>query len=222
MEDIDYREELENARAKASGILLRGYQNEIETYWEVVCGDVLVAEQNLREQDRTWEIASLVREFLHYARPLEEYDHVLNQLYEAVSRMSDVLFEHPRLKLELLEFEMLVVNRIECLNDHEMNASEVLLNDISTLKRNIRFADEERLEEIASDGHLKHDPVEWTARWEEIIDEADKKVYENLSNHSRGMGFCHAFWHERACVLKSYFGVNWCSPAVMNPGVLFD
>ena len=71
------------------------------------------------------------------------------------------------------------------------------------------------------DRRLKHDPVEWTARWEEIIDEADRKAEENLEEMPRGMGFCHAFWHERAAALAS-LGIEWRSPSRMNPGVLFD
>ena len=69
---------------------------------------------------------------------------------------------------------------------------------------------------------LKHDPVEWTARWEEVIDEVDKIVDSRLEEHPRGMGFCHACWHERAAVLSEQFGIEWRSPARMNPRVLFD
>ena len=69
---------------------------------------------------------------------------------------------------------------------------------------------------------LKHDPIEWTARWEEVIDEAEKIVDSRLEDVPRGMGFCHAYWHEKAAVLSEQFGIEWRSPARMNPRVLFD
>lgn len=222
-QEIDIRKELEAARAKARQIpKLSGDSDEIDAYWEVVCGDVLAAEQNLREQDRGWEIASLTREFLQYAKPLEGYDHMLNSLYSAVSRMSKTLSDHPRLKIELLDFFLLVVNRIECQVGHELGASEDLSIEINRLHRNCRYADNGEFDRIDDDRMLKYDPVEWTSKWEEVIDDADKIVYERLADHPRGMGFCHAYWYERAQVLEENFGIVWRSPAIMNPGVKFD
>ena len=52
--------------------------------------------------------------------------------------------------------------------------------------------------------------------------EADKIVEARLVDHPRGMGYCHAYWPERAKVLMSKFGVEWRSPARMNPRVIFD
>lgn len=63
--------------------------------------------------------------------------------------------------------------------------------------------------------------MEWTARYEEVIDEVERIVEERLSDHPRGMGFCFAYWHEKAEVLEQ-FGVEWRSPSSMNPGVMFD
>ena len=222
-QEIDIRKELEKAREKASKITkLTGNSDDIDAYWEVVCGDVLLAEQNLREQDHTWENAMLTRELLHYAKQLESYDHMLNSLYSAVSRMSKSLYEHPRLKIELLSFFLLIVNRIECLNGHELGLSEDLPIEIRRLQRNIEYAESGEFDLIEEEGHLKHDPVEWTQRWEEVIDEADKIAYERLADHPRGMGFCHAYWYERAQVLEENFGIIWRTPSLMNPGVIFD
>ncbi|MGM9737267.1 MAG: hypothetical protein ACI3ZT_02505, partial [Candidatus Cryptobacteroides sp.] len=87
--------------------------------------------------------------------------------------------------------------------------------------RNISYADSGKLDLIEDDRRLKYDPVEWTARWEEIIDEADRIAEERLADQPRGMGYCHAFWSERAAALAS-LGLEWRSPVRMNPGVLFD
>ncbi len=69
--------------------------------------------------------------------------------------------------------------------------------------------------------HLLFDPVERTEGFEEIIAEVEAECAKRLAGHPRGMGFCFAYWHERRDILMSR-GINWNSPAVMNPGVLFD
>lgn len=222
-QNINYREEVQKARLAAQAIKeLRGYPDEIDAYWELVCGTVVLAEYDLREQEQQWEIASLAREMLQYARPLEGYDHMLSKLYSATERMIKALSDHPRLKAELLEFEILIMDRVEAQNFGRGNLSSYLRKDLAALQANIRLADEGRLSEIPQQGHLKSDPIEWTARWEEVIDEADKKVYELLSDCPRGMGFCHAFWHTRTEVLQRDYDLEWHSPSVLNPRVMFD
>lgn len=225
-QEIDIRKELEAARTRAARIpKLTGDSDEINAYWEVACGDVLAAELAIREQNWQWEIADLTREFLHYARPLEEHDNMLDLLCQAASRMAKTLYEHPRLKVELLKFYLSVAQRLENLNgdkcDKHDDPDDIAM-EIDELNHNIALADNGKLDEIPATGHIKHDPVEWTARWEEIIDKADKIVYERLADHPRGMGFCHAFWHERSEVLEKEFGFAWRSPAIMNPRVMFD
>lgn len=42
---INYREELEKAREAVKGLKRDGYGSTIDAYWEVCCGDVLVAER---------------------------------------------------------------------------------------------------------------------------------------------------------------------------------
>ena len=69
--------------------------------------------------------------------------------------------------------------------------------------------------------HLRFDPVERTARWEEVIYDIERQCDERLADCPRGMGFCHAHWHEKAALLRAE-GIDWASPAVMNPRVMFD
>ena len=216
-QELNYREELQQARKVASGLQLRGNENEIDAYWEVLCGLVLVAEQDLKEQDCEWEIAGLARELLQYGRPLAQYDHMLDNIHQAAHRMADALSDHPRLKTELLALDLSVLERLG--KDAE-TVTEVQ-EELDELRHNIELADAGRLDEIKQHG-LKHDPVEWTARWEQIIDEADEKVFKRLADQPRGMGFCHAYWHERASVLSSDYDINWRSLARMNPRVMFD
>ena len=44
-----------------------------------------------------------------------------------------------------------------------------------------------------------------------------KKEFEN----QYGMGICHRYWHRKKELLKEC-GVDWKSPAEMNPDVIFD
>ncbi|WP_294456636.1 hypothetical protein [uncultured Bacteroides sp.] len=43
-----------------------------------------------------------------------------------------------------------------------------------------------------------------------------------MEGHPRGMGFCFAYWNTKAQVLKADYGIEWRSPAIMNPHVMFD
>lgn len=219
---INYREELEKAREAVKGLKRDGYGSTIDAYWEVCCGDVLVAEENLRKQSREWENSSLAKEFLDIATYLEGYDHMLERLYSAVSRMVDTIFERPRLKLKLLDFELTVLRRIEAQTGHDMSICEHVSNELSFYYRNIKYADSGDFASIEQRGNLKHDPIEWSAEYERVIDEVEKKVGELLSDEPRGMGFCFSYWNTKANVLSEYYGIEWRSPAIMNPGVIFD
>ena len=216
MDEIEIRKELEAARrALASG------ENILSAREDIICGDVLLAENNLRENRNLWEIAGLARELMEQASVLEGYDHLLDRTYDALSRMSECLHNHPRLKLKLLKLWLLVVDRISAMQNHELSVYDDILYEINYLRRNIANAEAGKFELIKDDRRLKYDPVEWTARWEEVIDEADRTAEEALADMPRGMGFCHAFWHERAEALAD-LGVEWRSPSMMNPVVLFD
>lgn len=69
--------------------------------------------------------------------------------------------------------------------------------------------------------HLLFDPVERTAIFEEVIQEVEAVCAQRLSGHPHGMGFCFAYWRTREDALRDR-GIEWRSPAVMNPHVLFD
>lgn len=226
MEDMydlkTYKEEYRRVLDLAESSPLEKTGEALDLYYDVCCGCVLVAEASLREQESEWEIASLCRVLLKYAAWLEKFDHMLDSAYRVVSRFEDCLMEHPRLKLRLLELELAIVRRIEALNDRELSHAEDLEREISRHKRNIHFADNNQLDLIEETGRsLKKDPVEWTARWEEVIDEADRMTEEKLKDYPRGMGFCHGYWYERQKALRK-LGVVWRCPSEMNPGTMFD
>ena len=220
-ENINYREELAAIREALKGAT-KPYSNEVLENMEngMYCC-ALLAEQILQEQRGQYEIGPLAKELLEYATILEGYDHMINCVQRSTERMADALSGHPRLKVKLLRLRLLALRRIECIQDHEISITEDIMAEISELERNIAAADSGKLDQIKGSGMLKSDPVEWTARYEEVIDEVEKIVDARLADHPRGMGFCHAYWHELADVLSDY-GIKWRSPSKMNPGTLFD
>lgn len=219
--DMNLRNELVKARKKVKGLTICGRPDILDRYMDVVYADVLVCEENLRNRTRVWENASLAREFVDTVSELEEYDHLLDSLYSACSRMEDCIFEHPRLKLEFLGLYLRIVRRIESLNGHDLGAADDIEEEMDGLSRNIDLADYGRLDEIPQKGHLKTDPVEWTAEWEEVIDAVDEKVESELDGY-RGMGYCFGVWSARTRILAEDYGIEWRSPSAMNPGVIFD
>lgn len=218
---MDIRRHYEKLLASVEGKPFESTSDALDKYLEICNGCVALATEYFENHDRMWEIAPLVRTCLHYAGYLEEFDHMLNALYQVLDNMSDCVFEHPRLKLQLLNLLCLVLRRIESLGGHELGLTEDVCSEIRTLQRNIEYADKGEFESISDDGVLKRDPVEWTAAWEEAIDEADRIAYGNLEGLPRGMGFCFAFWYERKNALGK-MGIEWKTPHQMNPRVLFD
>lgn len=219
---IDYRKELKEARKRAADYERNGSKDALEAHWEVCCGDVLLAEENRRDQDREWENAALARNFLDIAQYLEGYDEMLDNLYTAIQRIRNAIVDHPRLTIELLELEQRVIQRIEALCGHELSASEEVEKELARYRCNIDLADKGCFNRIVSNSHLKRDPLEWSADYEKIIDEANKKIYSLLEGCPRGMGFCLAYWSTKMQVLKTDYGIEWKSPVLLNPGVIFD
>ncbi len=71
------------------------------------------------------------------------------------------------------------------------------------------------------DARLKFDPVERTQEWEDCIYDVEQKCERILEGERKGMGFCYSYWSAKKAVLAKH-GIQWNSPSVMNPGVMFD
>lgn len=69
--------------------------------------------------------------------------------------------------------------------------------------------------------HLKHDPVEDTEEYLNILDELERHLYYRLKDEPHGMGFCFRYWQTKREMLREYH-IKWRSPAEMNPDVHFD
>lgn len=69
---------------------------------------------------------------------------------------------------------------------------------------------------------LKVDPIEYTWKWEDIYYSLEDELEEQLDKVPRGMGFCFHYWRAKKALLKKKYNIDWKTPAMMNPNVLFD
>ena len=68
---------------------------------------------------------------------------------------------------------------------------------------------------------LKYDPVEDTPAFQTIKDELEAKIIAKIGPNS-GMGYCYLYWESKRDLLKKDYGIEWKSPALLNPKVRFD
>ena len=71
------------------------------------------------------------------------------------------------------------------------------------------------------DVHLKFDPVERSQEWEDVIYDVELECAQILKDEPKHMGFCFSYWSTKTAVLARR-GIDWSSPSVMNPRVMFD
>lgn len=106
--------------------------------------------------------------------------------------------------------------------DHPLTGEDIA-QEIEKWRRYIDTAhvsDKEWTEEYGI--RLKFDPVERTPRWEELYETVERQTDAEIGgDFPRGMGFCHLYWHTKTAVLAQH-GIQWRSPASMNPRILFD
>lgn len=173
-----------------------------------------------------WRVAKLARECLPLARRLVEARTALDDVCDALERMLSAVTDYrPRLRCSICELLIPTLESLEAADTEEQEAIEASLSyargELERLSHNIAAAERGDYESIQQSGFLQHDPVEWSARWEEVIDEAQREVDDRLADVPRGMGFCHGYWQELKGALKRR-GVSWRSPSQMNPCVMFD
>ena len=69
---------------------------------------------------------------------------------------------------------------------------------------------------------LNHDPLENDPRFQDIIAQAEREAELKLADTPQGLGYCHLFWATQKQILIEKYGIDWHTPAEMNPDVLFD
>jgi hypothetical protein len=69
---------------------------------------------------------------------------------------------------------------------------------------------------------IKQDPVEQSEEYKAIWPEVEQKIYARVGGKPSGMGACFLLWKAKKAILKEDYGIDWKSPAELNPGVKFD
>lgn len=84
----------------------------------------------------------------------------------------------------------------------------------------------ERAEEIHRQVMKKplilYDTVEYSDEYLAVLPELEAKIERELKGVKRRHGFCFQYWHTKEEILKRDYGIDWTSPAALNPRVRFD
>ena len=203
---------------------------------ELICGMALLAEGYVdrKEYDNVREQAQTALEVIDSFNAPEDLKlQVLKRLIKAVESTP---FHH--LLRDLLAAYVLKAHHADLkTSEYRKEAEKVVKLDIllepDAFKEDNReldhilatmFTSAEIIDMIHSPhiGFLAVDRVEYTWEWESIALEVDKRVEEILKDVPKGMGFCFHYWSTKEDLLKKEYGIQWHSPAVMNPRVMFD
>ena len=72
---------------------------------------------------------------------------------------------------------------------------------------------------------MKRDKVEYSLKYLLVKKKVEKRVKQILMDEygtTNGLGMCHTYWRIKKQILRDDYGIDWCTPAEMNPGILFD
>lgn len=65
------------------------------------------------------------------------------------------------------------------------------------------------------------DPVEKTAQYIMIREELEREIKAQIGKGGY-LGYCHVYWAVKKRILKEKYGIDWKSPAELNPHIRFD
>lgn len=69
---------------------------------------------------------------------------------------------------------------------------------------------------------MKFDPIENTYEYKIIEKELEELIQKKIGSERRRFGYCHLYWATKKKILKEKYGIDWKSPAELNPRVKFD
>lgn len=75
---------------------------------------------------------------------------------------------------------------------------------------------------VASFGGEKRDPLEGDPRYRRAFEQAETKTMQKLRGVRRGLGFVHLYWQTKKQILRSDYGLDWKTPAELNPNIFYD
>lgn len=176
-------------------------------------------EQNDRDM-RMWKNVAFAQEFLdmlrkiHNATPLDKAE-VCGMVLPHISE-----YDVPRYALNIAREQLQWLKSTR--EKSEIVSQESVQEYISRLEDYIDYeniSNEEFMQKY--DKHLNFDTIRRTPLWEENILRWEEECDKRLGDAPRGMVFCFGYWRTFAELLRQE-GIEWKSPAQMNPGVLFD
>ena len=70
----------------------------------------------------------------------------------------------------------------------------------------------------------QYDPIEDDPKFRPILDRAGQEADQELAAKgiTRGFGYCNSYWPVKKRILKVKYGIDWRTPAEMNPDWAFD
>ena len=68
---------------------------------------------------------------------------------------------------------------------------------------------------------MLRDPIEKTKEYDEAMKKVQPILDKEFPADKMYFGMCHAVWARKTELLKEQ-GIEWKSPAVMNPFIMFD
>ena len=69
--------------------------------------------------------------------------------------------------------------------------------------------------------HFKTDAIENNPKYKDIFKTVDRMVAKEIGSGGY-MGYCHKYWYYKKKYLKEHYGIDWKSPAELNPDTMFD
>lgn len=207
-------------------------QKDMEQYPEQIQESVNLLKQMQQnsQEFNMWKNISLARKVINLLEDIPDrgeyhtpYDKIflLNILCENIS-----CSDNPRFTLSVLT-RMLELFNVVQLADYKDYDERIERKRIENSYQ--KWTDYIDIENVKEDEwrkkysrYLRFDPIERTEKWEAMNEQIEAEIDAEIDpDMPRGMGFCHYYWSLKKTVLQRH-GINWQSPAVMNPGVLFD
>jgi hypothetical protein len=74
----------------------------------------------------------------------------------------------------------------------------------------------------SSFGREKHDPLQNDPRYRRAFQETEIKTERKLAGVQRGLGFVHLYWETKKQILRKDYGLDWKTPAELNPNISYD
>ena len=66
------------------------------------------------------------------------------------------------------------------------------------------------------------DPLDGNTHFQPVMAMADELAETEIGDTASEMGGCHLVWAAKKRILKTQFGLDWQTPAELNPDVCFD